>query len=201
MKRLIAALTLALMAWPAMAQNTTGLVVPACGSTTPLYLAGRYGGVTIDVNGNLCTGGSIPGTAPTTAPTSTSIIGGVYNLTPPTVTSGQAVPLQTDNDGSLRVILVETLSGTLTDKSGTITLGGTAQQLMAANTARKGWLVQNNSAGTLWINEIGGTAVQAQPSLSITAGSLYTSPTPGASNAAISIVGATTSQAFTAREW
>jgi hypothetical protein len=126
---------------------------------------------------------------------------GIYNSTPPTVLDGQTAPLQTDNDGSLRVIIVETLSGTLTDKSGTITLGGTAQVLMAANLSRKGWLVQNNSAGTLWINEIGGTAVQTQPSISIAAGSLYTSPTPGASNAAISIIGATTGQAFTAREW
>jgi hypothetical protein len=130
-----------------------------------------------------------------------NLISGVYNAVPPTISSGQSTPLQVDNDGSLRVIIVETLSGTLTDRSGTITLGGTAQTLMIANASRKGWLVQNNSAGTLWINEIGGTAVQAQPSISITAGSLYTSPTPGASNAAISIVGATTSQAYTAREW
>jgi hypothetical protein len=141
------------------------------------------------------------GLAAARAQTPNSLVGGTYNATPPTLTDKQAGALQLDNDGSLRVIIVETLSGTLTDRSGTITLGGTAQTLMAANPARRGWLVQNNSAGTLWINEIGGTAVQLQPSLSITAGSLYTSPTPGASNAAISIIGATTSQAFTAREW
>jgi hypothetical protein len=130
-----------------------------------------------------------------------NITGGIYNNVNPVLADGQTTPLQTDDDGTLRVAVVETLSGALTNKSGTITLGGTAQVLMAANTSRKGWLVQNNSAGTLWINELGATAVQNAPSLSIAAGALYTSPTPGASNAAISIIGATTGQAFSAREW
>jgi hypothetical protein len=129
------------------------------------------------------------------------VVGGQYNVTLPTLSDGQEVPLQTYNDGSLRVIVVATLPGTLVDHSYTITLGGTAQLLMAANPNRKGWLIQNNSAGTLWFNELGGTATQAPPSLSLAAGALYTSPTPGASSAAISIIGATTGQAFTAREW
>lgn len=90
---------------------------------------------------------------------------------------------------------------TKTDRSGTIATGGTAQQLMASNANRRGWQLQNNSTGVLWFNEIGGTAVANQPSFSLYPGELYESPTGSASPAAISILGATTGQAFTAREW
>lgn len=92
-------------------------------------------------------------------------------------------------------------SVTPVDGSGTVTLGGTAQTLFDANSARKGYWVQNNSAGDLWINEIGGDAEADQPSLKIVSGALYESPLTGCSIKAISIFGATTAQAFTAREW
>lgn len=86
------------------------------------------------------------------------------------------------------------------DKSGTITLGGTQQTLMAANTDRKGYLVQNVSAGDLWINDQGNAAA-TQPSLKLIPGAYYETPLTGAPRTAISIFGATTGQAFTAREW
>jgi hypothetical protein len=129
------------------------------------------------------------------------LVGAKYNATPIPLNDGQHIILQVDSDGSLFVNVRDTSSATMVDRSGTITLGGTAQALMAANPARKGYLIQNNSAGVLWFNEIGGTAVLAQPSISLAAGALYQSPSPGASAAAISIIGATTGQAFTAREW
>lgn len=84
-----------------------------------------------------------------------------------------------------------------TNRSGTITTGGTAQVLAAANTSRKSLTGQNISAGDLWLNEIGGTAAAN------TAGSYRVAPGGTFSvstNRAISIVGATTSQAFTATE-
>lgn len=84
--------------------------------------------------------------------------------------------------------------------SGTITTGGTAQNAAAANTSRRGFWIQNNSTGDLWISTIA-TAVQSQPSLKIPAGALYESPLGGAGTGAISIIGATTSQAFSGREW
>ena len=129
------------------------------------------------------------------------VVGGKYNAVPLTLSDGQFIILQMDVDGSLYVNVRDTSSASMTDRSGTITLGGTAQSLMAANPSRKGYLIQNNSAGTLWFNELGATAVQAAPSISIAAGALYQSPSPGASALAISIIGATTGQAFTAREW
>lgn len=85
-------------------------------------------------------------------------------------------------------------------KSGTITLGGTAQAFLGANAARSGFWLQNNSAGDLWISEVG-TAAAAQPSLRIAPGQLYESPITGCPTTAVSIYGATTAQAFTAREW
>lgn len=84
-----------------------------------------------------------------------------------------------------------------TDRSGTLTTGGTAQQLAAQNTARTALRGQNISASDLWINEIGGTAaVDAAGSYKIPAGSTFTVST----NRAISIVGGTTGQKWTATE-
>jgi hypothetical protein len=90
---------------------------------------------------------------------------------------------------------------TITSHSGTVTSGGTAQQLMAANASRHGWFIQNNSDAELWVNVFGGTAVTSQPSLKIAAGDYYESSQGGATGAAISIIGATTGKTFTAGEY
>lgn len=97
---------------------------------------------------------------------------------------------------------IPTTSGSVspTDKSGTITTGGTAQVAIAANTARKGFWIQNISTGDLWITSLT-TAVADSPSMKIAAGALYESPTGGTPTGAISIIGATTGQKFAAREW
>jgi len=97
--------------------------------------------------------------------------------------------------------VVATVAGvTYTDRSGTITAGGTAQQLAAANASRKGYFIQNNSSGDIWINSVT-TAVLSQPSLKIVTGAIYECPANGAPVTAISIIGATTGQAFSAREY
>lgn len=89
---------------------------------------------------------------------------------------------------------------TYTNRSGTVTLGGTAQTLMAANASRQGFIVQNVSTGDLWISSLG-TAAATQPSIWLPPGSYYEPPSDGVPVAAISIFGATTGQAFSAREW
>lgn len=86
------------------------------------------------------------------------------------------------------------------NRSGTIGTGGTAQSLAAENKKRMGLWVQNQSAGSLWINDLG-AATQAQPSLEIKTGETLIIDNGNAPSAAISIVGATTGQAFSAREW
>ncbi|RZI60686.1 MAG: hypothetical protein EOP14_00190 [Pseudomonas sp.] len=84
-----------------------------------------------------------------------------------------------------------------TDRSGTITTGGTAQTLAPSNASRVSLTGQNISTGDLWINEIGGTAaVNGTGSYKIASGQAFSIGT----NRAISIVGATTGQQFTATE-
>ena len=92
---------------------------------------------------------------------------------------------------------------TYTDRSGNITAGGTAQTLMAANAARRGWRIMNLSSEKMYINDKGATAVSTETGSSFTVlpGQMYESPASGASAAAISIKAATTSSAFEAAEW
>ncbi len=95
---------------------------------------------------------------------------------------------------------ISAASVTPTNRSGTITAGGTAQVLMPSNPARMGFWLQNHSVGDLWINDLG-PAAASQPSERIPAGALYETPITGCPVGAISIFGATTAQAFSAREW
>jgi len=88
---------------------------------------------------------------------------------------------------------------TYADRSGTITLGGTAQTIMSAWPGRHGCMIQNQSTGNLWISSTA-TAVAASPSVLIAPGQQYLCMAP-ASDGAHSIIGATTAQAFAAREW
>lgn len=108
-----------------------------------------------------------------------------------------------DSTGATQTVsTLDTLinGATLTDKSGTITSGGAAQTLMASNASRRGFMIQNQSTGDLWISSLG-TAAATQPSLWLPAGTYYEPPSGGVPTAAISIFGATTGQAFAAREW
>lgn len=88
---------------------------------------------------------------------------------------------------------------TYANRSGTVTTGGVAQVLAPAWTGRHGCVVQNQSVGDLWVSEVG-TAAATQPSIKVPAGNQYLCMSP-ASDGAISIFGATTAQAFAAREW
>jgi hypothetical protein len=92
------------------------------------------------------------------------------------------------------------LQGALTDKSGTITTGGTAQQLAAANPTRRYLLVQNlDSSNPLWIN-FTTTAVQTQPSIRIGVGGSFVMEAGFISTELVSVVGAVTGHAWTAKE-
>lgn len=84
--------------------------------------------------------------------------------------------------------------------SGSITAGNTAQNAAAANTNRRGFALQNLSSGDLWFSSLA-TAVQDQPSLKLAAGAYYETPPGAAGVGAISIIGATTGQKYSGREW
>jgi hypothetical protein len=85
------------------------------------------------------------------------------------------------------------------DRSGTITAGGTAQVAIPAWSGRHGCMIQNQSAGSLWVSETA-TAIAGPPSILIPVGQQFLCMSP-ASGQAYSIIGATTAQAFVAREW
>jgi hypothetical protein len=85
------------------------------------------------------------------------------------------------------------------DRSGAIAAGGTAQTLMAANSRRRGFFVQNNSTAALAISSVG--AAGAAAGIVLQPGQLYEAPASGVPTTAISIHGATTGQRFDAREW
>lgn len=89
---------------------------------------------------------------------------------------------------------------TPTDRSGSIAAAGTAQVLMAANAARRGFWIQNLSTGDLWLTSLGNAAI-GSPSLKVGPGELYEAPGGGVAVGAISIIGATLNQSFSAREW
>lgn len=101
------------------------------------------------------------------------------------------------SDGS--VVAVTPSQGTLVDKSGTITSGGAAQTLAAANTARKYLIVQNVSQENLWIN-FTTTAVQNQPSILLLPNGSFVMEGSYVSTELVSIIGTTTGSTFTAKE-
>ena len=82
----------------------------------------------------------------------------------------------------------------------TIAAGGTAQNALPQNANRHGFEIQNQSAGSVWFNEIV-TAVQGEPSWRIDAGETYRTPPGYRPTGRISIIGATTGQQFAIREW
>jgi hypothetical protein len=88
--------------------------------------------------------------------------------------------------------------GAGTDRSGSITAGGTAQVLAAANTARVALVGQNiDPSEDMWINEVGGTALaNAAGSTLVPAKATFSIDT----NRAISVVAATTGHKWTAVE-
>lgn len=88
-------------------------------------------------------------------------------------------------------------NGAGTSRSGTIATGGTAQALATANTGRRFIKGQNISSGDLWVNELGGTAAaDTVDSFVVPPRATFRIDT----TQAVSIVGATTGQKFTALE-
>lgn len=163
---------------PALVGGAVPVSTPAGLATTALQIAGNTSLTSMDAKLPPLSGGAVP----------------VVNAT------GATSALQTAGNASLSSLDTKTppANATVVNRSGTITLGGAQQQLMAANAARSMWWVYNPSASSdLWVNDAGNAAVGV--GVKVLPGGLYEAPKP-ASNGAISIFGATTAQAFTARE-
>lgn len=98
--------------------------------------------------------------------------------------------------------------GTLTDRSGTMTAGATAQSLAGANAARKYLLITNPltateqgiaAAETLWIN-FTTTAVRTQPSIPLEPGQTFVMEAGYVSTEAISVISTTIAHVYVAKE-
>lgn len=107
--------------------------------------------------------------------------------------------LQVSSSGFLRVE-TSARGASVTDRSGTITTGGTSQQLAASNAVRIYLFVENVSAENLWINFGAGAAVANQPSIKIVPNGSFVMESTFVCTQAVQIIGATTGSAFTAKE-
>lgn len=87
-----------------------------------------------------------------------------------------------------------------TDISGSIALGGTAQDIAVENANRRGFSIMNVSDTDMWINTEG-VATADSPSLKLEPGAYYEEPSWGVSIGAISVFCGVTGKKFTAREW
>lgn len=87
-----------------------------------------------------------------------------------------------------------------TDRSGTITLGGTAQTIAAANGSRDYIIVQNVSDTAMWLN-IGAVATAGNGSFLLAAnGGSFVAEATKIPTGYVSILCATTGKAYTAKE-
>lgn len=90
--------------------------------------------------------------------------------------------------------------GAFTDRSGTIATGGAAQQIAAANTSRKYLLIQNvDTTEDLWVN-FGVAAVANQPSIRLSPYGSLVLEGAFVTTQYVSVIAATTSHPYTAKE-
>ncbi len=118
------------------------------------------------------------------------------------VSAGVYANIKTDSSGNLYTTSTTTVSpatGTVTNRSGTITLGGTAQTAVAINTSRKYLVIQNTSDTDLWFN-FTTTATADQPSFKLIPSASFVMESSFISTELISVIGATTGKSFTIKE-
>ncbi len=96
--------------------------------------------------------------------------------------------------------VINTAGSVAVDGSSSVISGGSAQLLFGGTTPVNGYLISNNSAGTLTNCDVG-TASSGGASIPIAPGETYVTP-PGYKPAGpVSLWGGTTSQVFAARRW
>lgn len=94
---------------------------------------------------------------------------------------------------------VSPMSGAFTDKSGTMSVGGTSQQVAASNSSRKYIFVENISTHNCYIN-FGVAAVTTQPSLLLLPNSSFVMEGSAITTQSVNINCSTTGDAYTAKE-
>lgn len=126
---------------------------------------------------------------------------GSGNLVPVHVTasvvSGVASPIGPANP----LPVVNTAGTVAVDGSGAVATGGSPQTLFGGTVPVNGFLVQNNSAGVLWVCDTG-IASDGGASIQLVAnGGLFATPSGYKPAGAVSLYGTTTGQVFAARRW
>lgn len=129
-----------------------------------------------------------------------------YNVTPPSYDNGMVTEMQSDQQGRLKVIATvdnttptQTQAAALpagTDRSGSVTTGGTAQLIAAVNTSRRGLTFQNTSDTEMRITESGSAATATTGYLVAPGGRVNIS-----TNRAISMFCATAGKTYAATEF
>jgi hypothetical protein len=88
-----------------------------------------------------------------------------------------------------------------TDRSGVIVAANVPQTFAPTSRLRLGYIIQNNSNGDLWVNDLGTPAAFAPPSFRLVPGASFESILGYRPSQSISIIGATIGQPFTGRVW
>jgi len=103
-----------------------------------------------------------------------------------------------DGNGSAQTLRVKAQEA-VADRSGAA--GGSSKQIMAPNALRSGWLVQNQGANPMYVNDVGADAGPNGGSYLIAPGQ-YLSTDEGVplTTGAITLMG-TAGDGFVAREW
>ena len=119
-----------------------------------------------------------------------------------TIAVSAATPLPvTLGSSPTRSVIITGSTGS--DGSGTITTGGTAQNLFSGATPTNGYAIYNpDPTNDLWINEGAAALANGSGSIRVSSNGGYYSTEPGYKPFhAVSIVGAVTGKNFTARKW
>jgi hypothetical protein len=218
---------------------------------------GVYLNVAVDATGQVKTLGAAAAVTTSgskaggTAAAESSLEGGVYNTTLPTLTNGQQSAIQFGTRGSqmMQLMIPDSISaigtvvagadgvangainalsvrnygmvwngttwdrqigtttgtavqpskGTFTNRSGTITTGGTSQQIMAGNVARRYLFIQNVSDTAMWCNFTTAATID-QPSIQILPGASFIMEGSAVTTEAVNCIGAVTGKSFTSKE-
>lgn len=168
----------------------TESTLAAASAKLPTLVSGR---MPVDPTGAVQTGtGAV--TATTQRVTLATDGPGVANLS----SIDGKLPASLGGKAAAASLSVTAATGTITSVGSTVAAGGTAQQLAAANTARRGLTVQNTSAGELRVNVFG--TASASAGYRVMSGDLLVLDAPHCGVGAVSIWGATTGQAFVGGE-
>lgn len=167
--------------------DATGAVAPAGATGIRGWLSGSYAtlvSILAKLNASIAVTGTIEVANDSGSP--------LPVLGPITDAQARATPLP---------VLSTPSGGSRVDHSGAITVANTAQAAIPANAARRGFCVMNlHATDKLWFND-GGVATTGPGSTPLAPGMQYESPVGAAGVAAISVLSATATHPFTAKEW